>query len=1037
MKKTLLFGASFAVMLAVGVSSAGAVDMPDSNVNITTPNTVTPLNFVGDNILTLTGTANALTISGDITANTSGHGTVQDVSSTSVTQGGYDIGVDESNKIGSIVVNGDWDTSSSSIYAGSMDVHGTFTATDSLVNVQCGPRDNDLVVDGSLILSDTEVVTNSGVLTEAGAVVNMTGDSTISEGLVVDGYTNLYLRDSSVIGGIIIGDSDVLDVYMDNSATLGAIDGVVAGQGTVSFKESFNLDNTVGATNSLAEIEVVDGATVHINGQEIVATLIDVDGHMKVDTTITGDVNIQGGILDVKDGGCVNGPVDGYGHLNFYTSTALCGQVGSLDPIEMLYVDVDDVVTTGGYDITSEGIQLEGELDVNNPSSTVTATNPIDVNGGLILRSGVVNADLDIDGGEFDFHGGVLNGAIDGAGTARFYSSFSPNSAIGGTSSLNLVEIVGDSTVLTATDEIFATAVNFDGDGSLVIVNDDVNAGVTTSANGTGNVDFTGTGVLFGSIGASGAGLNTVTYDGVNDFGVTPTIYANNVNITNGSEVKLTEDTNFTVGTTTVDGVSTLDLEDLTLTTTGDFDISGASTLKTEINSSSNLGNLVIGGVATIDSDTQVEIDFDDVYEESLVQGGEYIIADGASGAGVATLVSDAIDDSILFKMTQKADLEDLVYISEADIHLDDVTAGTHAAPAGSQLQADIESASLSSGLRGVMENIQPMTEAQQLEAVKDLLPESNGARVVTVFDGLKTIDSVIKSRLKGVSSGDDVFDSYGVWGDATIGAATQDSRDGYDGYDLDRYGVALGFDKDVSENGEAGIAVSYMNADVDFKDSSSGNSTNIDTYSLIGYGSYDFPEVTLEAQASFGYSDYNSVRDLTYSGAGYASGDYDGYIYGLAANLIKEYELNNGISLTPMLGLKYKYISLDSYVETGSPAALEVDGENYNSLSSVLGLQAEFPLNNTEKKWSMTPSVHGYWSHEFIDDSYDVTSKFVGGSSSFTTIGVEPESDTFNIGADLELTNNNNWEVSLSYNAEIKDEYLGHVGELRIRKDF
>ncbi len=355
-------------------------------------------------------------------------------------------------------------------------------------------------------------------------------------------------------------------------------------------------------------------------------------------------------------------------------------------------------------------------------------------------------------------------------------------------------------------------------------------------------------------------------------------------------------------------------------------------------------------------------------------------------------------------------------------------------------LQADIENDGLTDEFRAIMENMQPMSASQQLEGLKDLTPEENGARVSAILDNQDRISTVVKNRMgkTGISSGDAMNKAYGVWGDIFVGTADQDPRDGFEGYETDHYGLTFGVDWAISDVSELGVALTYTDTDVDGTESSSGDNTAIDTYTITGYGSKDFANnVVLEGQASFSYSDYDATRDLTSVSAGQAKGDYNGFVYGLGTDVTKEFTASNGLVITPLVGVSYYHIALDDYTETGSAAALVVNDEDYDSLSSTFGVQIDLAKDNAGQGWTMKPGLHTYWNHEFIDDSYDVTSRFVGGSTGFTTNGMEPDSDTFNVGVDLELANENDWEFTLSYDADIKDEYLGHRGNLRIRKDF
>jgi outer membrane autotransporter protein len=278
---------------------------------------------------------------------------------------------------------------------------------------------------------------------------------------------------------------------------------------------------------------------------------------------------------------------------------------------------------------------------------------------------------------------------------------------------------------------------------------------------------------------------------------------------------------------------------------------------------------------------------------------------------------------------------------------------------------------------------------------------------------------------------------SSGFWGELMVGTATQDARDGYDGYDVKNTGVVFGVDTPIfDEYAAVGAAFAYQALNVDGNDGASGQDSDIDAYTGSLYytqkllGGFDFQTI-----GSFGMSKYDSTRK--FSDDSVATADYDGYNYGISANLYKNFQINDYVRITPNVGAKYSYVNIDGYTEKGSALGSTVASSDYESFSSVVGAEVGFKAGSFGQGWTNELKIHGYWDHDFINDPYNVSSKFIQGSTSFESTGMTPSENTYNIGTALSMYSEDNLEVTLGYDAEIKEGYLGQTGMVRIRRDF
>ena len=932
-----------------------------------------------------------------------------------------------------------------------------------------------------LSLVATGTATTGAVTLDAGSTLNVDADETVTlgaiDGLAASNGTVNFHTKSFTLDNTIGATNKVASVEISGAATTLTADATV-NTDNINFDGDSSLiitndnttttDNVTNAGDGQGSINVTAGSSFTVNGDigtgasalkslstdASAATIDKTTGNayvQKLDINTGATFTSTGGILDVKGGDVSTPDFTVSGTVNLADTT-----VNLEDAIS---VDGTSNVTLSGTTSVDNTLDIENAV-INNAlvmsdTASVTGINIGTTSTGNTLaisdtaNTGTIaignGSDLTINGtggttGAVSLDAtGTLNvnsvdaltlGAIDGLaasnGTVNFQQSFNLDNTIGATNKVGTVELTGGATVLTAGATIDADTINFAGDSGLVIGNNSVIGNLTTNVDGEGNLTFNGTGTLTGTIGATGKALNTVTYTAANTYNMATSMYSKNVALASGATVNLTADTSLLENTAlTSTGASTLNLASHDLTTTGTANISGASILKADITSASDYGNLASTGTATVAADTVVDINV----TGSLKDGDTYTIVDGTGGAGVATLAADATDNSNLFKFVQGASTEDLVYTSTADVAFDTDTAGTAIAGLGAGLQADIEGGNLSSGLFNAMDTLAGLTSAQQAAALQTMAPELNGAQVETTFDNQNKIYNTI-SRRTNVSE-------EGMWLDTSYSTKDKDAVDSIDGYDADTTSITVGADMKTTATSNLGLAFTYAQTDIEGKDTFKGNKNDVDSYNVTVYGAKEFANgAKVDAQATAGISQFDSSRDLSAIGAGTAKGDYDATTYGVNANLSKDYDFN-GVSVAPVVGLAYNSASFDAYTETGSAAALNVEKETFESLRTKVGVEVELAKLSVNQAWTVKPEVRGYWNHELMDDNYNYTASLVGGNSSFTTNGAEPESDSYTVGAGVEFAHKAGWNVGVAYDADLTSDSTTHNAKLVLSKKF
>jgi outer membrane autotransporter protein len=117
---------------------------------------------------------------------------------------------------------------------------------------------------------------------------------------------------------------------------------------------------------------------------------------------------------------------------------------------------------------------------------------------------------------------------------------------------------------------------------------------------------------------------------------------------------------------------------------------------------------------------------------------------------------------------------------------------------------------------------------------------------------------------------------------------------------------------------------------------------------------------------------------------------------------------------------LQYAYLGVGGTTETGAGSLnLDVDPYNSSSLLYSLGGQVAYPIEVT-KDFSVTPMIFASWQHEFLQNSYNINSAFVGGgpAAPFSYATEEPLRDFLYAGAGIGWEWGDRWEGYVSYSA-------------------
>ena len=291
----------------------------------------------------------------------------------------------------------------------------------------------------------------------------------------------------------------------------------------------------------------------------------------------------------------------------------------------------------------------------------------------------------------------------------------------------------------------------------------------------------------------------------------------------------------------------------------------------------------------------------------------------------------------------------------------------------------------------------------------------------------------------KGMNAGGATLDES-MWVQIFGANVDQDNVSGISGYDADGQGLAMGIDG-MSEDGmtRIGIAGSFANTDVTGKDSTTKTTTDIDTTQVMVYANKDYADgMYVEGVASYAFNDNTGTRRILVGAVDRtASSAYDSGVFAVnvEAGWPKE---NDGVTITPTLGLAYSHLSSDAYTETGAGNMnLKVTPGDVSTFEGKAGVKitgksvdADGGIGRPEFRLGVT--------HNFGDKTADSTATFTAGGSSFTTTGVETDSTKVDFGLGYTYTNpEGDTDISVNIDGRKSSSYIQYGSGLTVKWKF
>jgi outer membrane autotransporter protein len=304
----------------------------------------------------------------------------------------------------------------------------------------------------------------------------------------------------------------------------------------------------------------------------------------------------------------------------------------------------------------------------------------------------------------------------------------------------------------------------------------------------------------------------------------------------------------------------------------------------------------------------------------------------------------------------------------------------------------------------------------------------------------VKTQTNKIGARLQqtiGVSTGDGA-QSHGAWLAPIYGVARQESRSQNPGYLSRYYGGMIGVDTLINDDTTIGAAVSVLHHYIIHKDSNQGDKTNMDTVSLLLYGSKNISDkFFVNGVASVGSTtiDNKEIRrtfpNASIASAKYKTGSFSAEITGGYKYNIAEYA-----TITPLAGFEVTRLGEVNYEENGSGNQdLTVKRKVYTKGELIGGVKLNKSFEYSD--FTLIPEIHGFIRHDILNEKFKIKARFKSNQQcALVARTAKQNQTTFLIGGGGDIRKEN-FEYGFSYDFRFAKKYKAHQGVLTLRTEF
>lgn len=899
--------------------------------------------------------------------------------------------------------------------------------------------------DGNASLTTVKDATFAGVVSNSGnATMTLNGDTEFANTGSLSAVDNATI---TAYGNVIFNDIDTDDYARIITKRDARFDGTVATDGHARIITEgdtvFNgVINTSG--NSLIQVKKVADFNEEISNAGNAHLQIDGNARFNNAKTITNQENAT---IKVNGVAQFSGAIENIDDANIIID----GSANFADTItnsdySNFTNNGDTIFNENVYNYDNSEMNLNGTSEfrqqlVNDGNAILKTTGTTEISGALTNTANAqIKADGQLSANSLDNSGNIeLNNKASFTGDVHNQGKIESSSDInfGGVvtnSSLAQLDVEGNAnfaqnvvnsgTLTVGGQALFNDVVSNQG---TIVVNGDTfigNVVNNTSDMQLNNVNFSDNAALYNSGNLS---LSNTT--------LRSSIDNNSTGVISLSENNLLGEDWQSLGNVRFTSNSSLGLGNHKLTLIGNeknIVFNDGATLKFDINSVGDVqrGGQIVGDVV-LNGNTKVIPTFAFGLTE-----GEYAFVDGTVDASSGAWVG--YDDNKLYNVTLKGNTK-IGFDKKSNDEIAE-TVGTKGAQTD-VLVAMMDGTADNDNFNHLAGNVTAMLQSNdenQIKKAKQILdavsPEEMPMVQQTAVEASNQIFDVVGARLanrtpvmmknwrRGMAAGDDMFESGAAWVQGMGNKAELKDSDDHNGFESTTTGLAMGFEKQVTENARAGLGYAYSQTEID----SDLRDIDATTHTAIAYAEYKRNKMFANVIAAYGWSNFKedsvaaSAKYVVESMGLQAMAGYYGLTTGALRFIpeagvryvhVKQHDYDNSI------GVKYDNLSTD--VVTGIVGArISAIGGNGNGLKIIpeARIALTYDIENSEDKEALVTLPNG--------------SSYIVRGRALDRFGVE-------VGAGITAEVNDNVDLSVSYEGKFRKDYSDHTGIIKGKYKF
>ena len=843
--------------------------------------------------------------------------------------------------------------------------------------------------------------------------------------LSLDGYAKLAAKQDSEFGSVVTdGHARIVTergaVFGDVVTTSG--NSLVQVKGETSFESAINnkgnahlqIDGNAEFLNSQT-VTNEDNAVIDINGKAIFSGVvnniddaqINVNGEAEFDKVVTNS-----GFARFTNNG------EAVFHDNFYNNDESKLVLNGDTTFEKRLYNSGEVVAQGN--ITADYIVVNrNKMKVDGKIKALYMQNEagaeLELNNEAVFEGSIFNRGMIRSTSDMAFEGGYAsseNGKINSSGNVIFAENGSYNQGqinIGGDATFKgdfdnygEISVTGNTfieRVLTNTQDktMSLNDVNFVGntaqlvnEGDLSLSNTILNSSITNNL--TGTINFVGNNALGGDWLSDGmiSFANAFKLD-LNSYRLEMTGSNKTITFNNNGELKFN------------------------INSVGDNQDGGK-----------------IAGYVVLQGDTQLS----PVFAFGLTNG-EYTFVEGTVDSSIGAWTG--YDNNNLYNVVLGDNADKISFSKKSNDEIADAL-GTNDAQTN-VLDAMLSGVTDNSGFNQLAENVTEMLQSgengQKEKALKLLdavSPEEMPIVQQAAVDTSNQVFDVVGARLanrtpvmmknwrRGMAAGDGALDDGAMWVQGMGNKAELKDNDDHRGFESTTTGVAMGFEKQVTENARAGLGYAYSQTEID------SDLRNIDatTHTAIAYAEYKRNKIFANVIAAYGWSNMeeNSIA---------ASAKYVVESMGLQA-MAGYYGLTSGaLRFIPEAGMRYVHVKQHDY---DNSIGVKYDNLNSDLVTGIVGARITAIGGNghglkiiPEARLALTYDIENGEDNEAMVTLPNGASYMVKGKA-LDRFGVE-------VGLGVTAEINDNLDLSVNYEGKFRKDYSDHTGIIKGKYKF